>query len=208
MSEQTLVMEPVVIPPKFRRLYQQKYGHFTLDQFDFFLSQCDALDIDPRLPRFAMGKLIPSENPSTQEVVIQLGIMGYRAVAHDTGCLAGIETTEKHYDADNRLAAVTVTVYRLVQGQKCAFSFTARYEEYAPISLAQYRDTMPHHWLEKCAEAGAHRRAFPKQFANVYVQEELLKFESGSKSAERKPPADSDSQGAPADDVPEIRYDD
>jgi phage recombination protein Bet len=72
-------------------------------------------------------------------------------------------------------AAATVTVYRLVQGQRCAFSASARWPEYYPGDGApgfMWRK-MPYLMLGKCAEALALRKGFPRQLAGVYIAEEL-----------------------------------
>jgi hypothetical protein len=65
-----------------------------------------------------------------------------------------------------------VTVYRLVQGQRGAFSATARWTEYKPDEDFMWKK-MPHVMLAKCAEALALRKAFPKQLAGLYVKEEM-----------------------------------
>jgi hypothetical protein len=63
-------------------------------------------------------------------------------------------------------------VYRFVQGQKCAFSATARYGEYRPDSDFMWR-RMPHVMLGKVVEALALRKAFPQELAGLYESTEL-----------------------------------
>jgi phage recombination protein Bet len=70
--------------------------------------------------------------------------------------------------------AATVTVYRLVQGQRCAFTATARWPEYKPTDDFMWRK-MPHTMLSKCAEALALRKAFPQELAGLYTAEELAR---------------------------------
>jgi len=68
-----------------------------------------------------------------------------------------------------------VTVYRLVQGQRCAFTATARWFEYYPGKGQGFLwDKMPRLMLGKCAEALALRKAFPKQLHGIYEQAELM----------------------------------
>jgi len=67
----------------------------------------------------------------------------------------------------------TVTVYRLVQGQRAPFSATARWSEYKPADQDFMWKKMPHVMLGKCAEALALRKAFPKQLHGLYVKEEM-----------------------------------
>jgi len=65
-----------------------------------------------------------------------------------------------------------VTVYRLVQGQRAAFTATARWTEYKPDQDFVWKK-MPHVMLGKCAEALALRKGFPKSLHGLYVSEEL-----------------------------------
>ncbi len=67
-----------------------------------------------------------------------------------------------------------VTVYRLVQGQKCSFTATARWAEYCPAPGQDHMwRRMPHTMLGKCAEALALRKGFPRQLAGLYAREEM-----------------------------------
>lgn len=82
--------------------------------------------------------------------------------------LAGIsEDTHDNFTA-------TVTVYRIVQGQRCPFTATARWPEYCPPKGQDHMwRKMPHTMLSKCAEALALRKGFPRQLAGLYAKEEL-----------------------------------
>lgn len=69
-----------------------------------------------------------------------------------------------------------VTVYRMVDGQRCSWTGTARWTEYYPGDVKQgfmWRK-MPHGQLEKCAEAIALRRAFPHiGIDQLYTRDEM-----------------------------------
>lgn len=69
--------------------------------------------------------------------------------------------------------SATVTVYRFVEGERCAFTATARWKEYCPKGQWSKWTDMPHTMLGKCAEALALRKAFPMQLAKLYTVEEL-----------------------------------
>lgn len=69
--------------------------------------------------------------------------------------------------------AATVTAYRMVQGQRCAFTATARWSEYKPTENDWMWLKMPNGQLAKCAEALALRKAFPAETAKLYTWEEM-----------------------------------
>ena len=71
----------------------------------------------------------------------------------------------------------TVTVYRVIHGQKVAFSHTEYFEEICSTTKDGDLNSM---WtkrkrgqLAKCAEAGALRKAFPEEIGNEYTAEEM-----------------------------------
>jgi len=66
----------------------------------------------------------------------------------------------------------TVTVFRLVHEQRCAFTATARWSEYKPDQDFMWRK-MPHTMLGKCAEALALRKGFPQELSGLYEAAEM-----------------------------------
>lgn len=73
-----------------------------------------------------------------------------------------------------------VTVYRMVQGQRCAFVGPKVYWLEAYASKSNFSEVPNSMWadrksgqLEKCAEAGALRAAFPEELGNEYAAEEM-----------------------------------
>jgi phage recombination protein Bet len=126
-----------------------------------------------------------------KKMVIQTGIDGYRAMAARTGELGGIDdATYDNDDADEPKRA-TVTVYRIVQGQRVPFTATARWKEYAVYKDEYVNDKktgnkilgdmwakMPFLMLGKCAEALALRKAFPNEIHGVYTAEEMSQADS------------------------------
>jgi phage recombination protein Bet len=80
----------------------------------------------------------------------------------------------------------TVTVYRLVQGEKCPFTATARWTEYLPEPPNDFMwKKMPHGQLAKCAEALALRKGFPQELADLHTFEEMAQADNAT------PPADA-----------------
>ena len=74
-----------------------------------------------------------------------------------------------------------MTVWRFVQGQRCAFAATARWAEYKPDANDFMWKKMPHTMLAKCAEALALRKGFPKQLAGLYAKEEMEQAGGGER---------------------------
>jgi phage recombination protein Bet len=79
-----------------------------------------------------------------------------------------------------------VTVYRIVQGQRCAFPGPkVRWmETYATMGASDVPNEMwatrPYGQLEKCAEAAALRRAFPEEIGSDYIPEEVGRIRAGA----------------------------
>jgi phage recombination protein Bet len=96
-----------------------------------------------------------------------------RSRAAETGEYAGNSDAAITYaSGDTQVSAATVTVTRLVHGERCDFTATARMSEYRP-DRSQMWDKMPHTMLAKCAEACALRKGFPQQLAGLYGKEEM-----------------------------------
>ena len=128
---------------------------------------------------------------TVKRMTIQTGIDGYRAIAARTGYLAGIDDAQYDTDEGDYPRRATVTVWRLVSGQRCAFTATARWREYA-VYQDEYKDgkktgkktlsdmweRMPYLMLGKCAEALALRKAFPNEISGVYTAEEMAQADT------------------------------
>ncbi len=101
-----------------------------------------------------------------------------RQRAAQTGECGGIDDAVFVGEPKTPAFAATVTVYRLVQGQRCAFTATARWSEYKPETNDFMWQKMPFVMLGKCAEALALRKGFPQQLAGLYAKEELDQAET------------------------------
>lgn len=95
-----------------------------------------------------------------------------RARAGATGEHAGTDDAVISGVVGSRDYKASVTVWRLVNGQRCAFTHTARFGEYKPQSNPMW-DKMPAQMLAKTAEAGALRKGFPVQLDKLYIPEEM-----------------------------------
>jgi phage recombination protein Bet len=123
---------------------------------------------------------------------IQTGIDGYRAKADRTGRYAGNDDylfnqgmTEFQCIESKAIPPKTATavVYKLIGGTRCAFSATARWEEYCPSAdkTKFMWNKMPFLMLGKCAEALALRKAFPDELGGIYTDEEMQQAERSGK---------------------------
>jgi len=130
-----------------------------------------------------------------------VGIDGLRAKAARTGQFAGRDDAQYNRTADGQyltaydvrakgetLTTCTVTVYRVIAGQKHAFTKTVLWAEYAPANLSGKWKTMGFNMIEKCAEAAALRMAFADETAGLHVEEERAAFEDTTvQAAEHRP---------------------
>lgn len=142
-------------------------------ELKLFLYQCQRTGLDPLSKQIHFIKRW-NEKLNREEGTIQTGIDGYRSIADRTGQYAGSDDAVFRGPEDEPVAA-TVTVWRIVQGQRVSFTATAWWKEYFPTKEKQqfFWKKMPHGQLAKCAEALALRKAFPQQLSGVYTHEEM-----------------------------------
>lgn len=120
-----------------------------------------------------------------------VGINGLRKVAAQTGEYAGCDdvkynvqpngdylTAAQILKANNtgRPTTATVTAYRMIQGQRCPFTHTAVFSEFAGSGKWQ---TMPFQMIGKVAEAFAIRKAFSERVSGLDIEEERTAYEHG-----------------------------
>lgn len=137
-----------------------------------------------------------------------VGIDGLRAKAARTGQFAGRDDAQFNRKADGSYLTAydvrskgempitcTVTVYRVIGGQKHAFTKTVLWAEYAPANISGKWKTMGFNMLEKCAEAAALRMAFADETAGLHVEEEREAFQDTTvQAAEHRPALTIDRQ--------------
>jgi phage recombination protein Bet len=140
----------------------------TNDELELFLYHAKRSGLDPLARQIYFVK-------RKGRGTIQVGIDGLRLVADRTGQYAGNDDAEFTGETDRGYPAkAKVTVYKMIQGQRCAFSATARWDEYYPGDEQGFQwRKMPHVMLAKCAEALALRKAFPADLSGLYVHEEM-----------------------------------
>ena len=158
----------------------------TNDELKLFLYTAKRTGLDPLTKQIHFVKRrVWNRNKNAYDDVgtIQTGIDGYRAIAERTKTLAGISDPiyQEELGKSHPLKA-SVTIYRLVDGQKVTFEASARWNEYAPVNdkgeiTSPMWRKMPYLMLGKCAEALALRKAFPNDLSGVYTVEEMAQAE-------------------------------
>lgn len=125
-------------------------------------------------------QIVPIWDKSARKNVdtIWPSIAELRVTAHRTGEYAGHDRPEIIFDNDGLPIECTFTVYRMVKGEKCAFSSTIWYSEVVNKTSKDEINPMwtkrPIGQLTKCAEAAALRAAFPEEIGNDYIGEEAF----------------------------------
>lgn len=140
----------------------------SADELELFFHQARRSGLDPLAKQIYFVK-------RQGKGVIQVGIDGLRLIADRTLSYAGSDDAEFSGNTPNGYpAAAKVTVYKMVAGQRCPFSATARWDEYYPGDSQGFQwKRMPYAMLGKCAEALALRKAFPADMSGLYVHEEM-----------------------------------
>lgn len=167
----------------------------TDDELRLFIQVCKGAQLNPFLRQVHLVKRWDSKE-GREVGAIQVGIDGFRAVAESSGQYAGnddpiySEEKEVEYTRDKVIKKMTaptkatVTVYKLMEGQRMAFTATARWDEYYPGPKIGFQwHIRPYMMLGKCAEALALRKAFPKLLSGMYAAEEMDK---GAVSEDKK----------------------
>lgn len=149
-----------------------------------FLQICKRAGLDPftKQIHFIKRRTWNKDTQAFEEVgSIQTGIDGYRAIAARTGAYAGEDDAIFDSETEEHPIKATVTVYRLINGERVAFTATARWKEYAPLyidkngseKLSGVWNKMPYAQLAKCAASLALRKGFPNDLSGIYTTEEM-----------------------------------
>lgn len=161
----------------------------TNDELSLFLYRAKSSGLDPlaRQIYFVKRNQRQKDGSYSSNMTIQTSIDGYRAIASRTGELAGMSDVIYDSEDEEHPKKASITVYRLVNGEKVAFPATARwnefaqqYEKYGKKVLGSMWAKMPYLMLGKCAEALALRKAFPEQLSGIYTTEEMQQAENNS----------------------------
>lgn len=147
------------------------FKNFSDDEIKFSLAVCNRTGLDPFVRQIYFQKRKSAKGEET--IVITTGIDGFRLTANRSNAYAGSDEPVFE-EKDGKPIKATVTVYKIVQGQRVGFTAAARWSEFYPGDPqgAMWRK-MPFGQLGKCAEAQALRKAFPAELSNIYSHEEM-----------------------------------
>lgn len=179
----------------------------TDDELRLFFYDCQRNGVHP------LDKLIHfTKRGGRYTPITSIDLMRIRA--HDTGECAGID--DAAYDPAEETSAppqvARVTVYRMIGGQRCPFTATARWAEYYPGDQQGHMwRKMPRVMLGKCAEALALRKAFPKQLHGLYAREEMAQAEADEPTtrkttAKRAPDAEIVETSPPSEEAQTVTH--
>lgn len=125
------------------------------------------------------------------KMTIQVGIDGLRVIAERTGNYAGNDDYEYNQafieGKTNVPLWAKATVHKMVNGEKCSYSATARWKEYSVSyngKLGNMWQKMPALMLGKCAEALALRKAFPQDLSGLYTTDEMEQADGDPKTVD------------------------
>lgn len=159
-----------------------KCPKLTDSEFMAFIMVAKRRGLDPILNQIhAVPRPCKTVDPKTkretwnQVVTFQTGIDGYRLIGARTKELAGCDEPEFGEFTGKKPEWARVTVYRMIEGQRCPFTATAYWDEYYPGDgphSFMWRK-MPKGQLAKCAETLALRKAFPGDFSGLYTDDEM-----------------------------------
>ncbi len=165
LSQQTSIWTP----EELQTLKDTVCKGLTDPEFKVFLYAVKRTGLDPFMRQIYAVKR--RNKNGSWSMTIQTGIDGYRLTADRTGLYAGSD--DPILDDDDHPSKAIVTVYKMVQGVRCAFTASARWNEYYPSQNAFMWDKMPCLMIGKVAEALALRKAFPAELSGIYTAEEM-----------------------------------
>lgn len=164
-------------------LKKSKFKNFTDEEIAFCAKVSSQLQLSPFLNQIHFVKRKNKDGSAT--IATQVGIDGFRLAAMRAGGYAGSDEPIFEYAPNDQVKKrpikATVSVYRIVEGMRCPFTASARWDEYY-ASVGGMWEKMPHQMLSKCAEALALRKAFPAELAGVKTDEEMQQADGPSKA--------------------------
>lgn len=154
-------------------------------------------------------------NPFTKEIYLVgykgkysviTSINGFRKIASRTGQYAGSD--DPKYDLQSngsyktamdlqkegkKPTTCTVTVYRIIGGQRCPFTHTVVFKEFEGAQYSMW-PKMPFQMIAKVAESFSLRKAFGGEFQGIFSEEEIPAITNETTSSKEVKPSPTESQ--------------
>lgn len=155
------------------------------DEFALFLWVCKKHKLDPMARQVhAVRRFVTRHHQDEKgvwvaghQMVIQIGIDGYRALAgRDHPDFGGCDEPEFEFGETSKRIPALARIRLWKKGLEHPIVGVAYWDEYAPKDLTKPEafmwNKMPKHMLAKCAEALALRKGYP-ELADIYTNEEM-----------------------------------
>lgn len=160
----------------------------TDTDLNLFLYVCARTGLDPFMKQiYAICRKNKQRDGSYKYVMtIQTSIDGFRLISERTGKYSPGREPSYTYDAQGKLTYATAYIKKqTADGSWHEVAATAFWAEYVQLDYNKnptpFWQKMPHGQLAKCAEALAHRKAFPGDFNQVYSHEEMEQAKNDNK---------------------------
>jgi phage recombination protein Bet len=171
---------------------------------EVFAHACKQHNLSPFKKEIYLVKYNSNQGAQYHTIV---GIDGFRVKAARTGQNAGVDDPRYNVQSNGQFdtaatvkasgklpISCTMTVYRLIGGQRCPFTATVIFDEYYPAVASgkgafSKAAVMPFNMIAKCAEAKALKMAFSDELAGLHIEEEAAAFEETTIAAAEIKPA-------------------
>lgn len=174
-----IVNDQIIFTQKHLDLIKNKIAKdATQEEYDLFIMMARRTRLDPLLNQLYFVKYGGKPQYITS-------IDSYRIIAHRTLAFAGVDLPIFEYGKDGKVTHASITVYKLVQGQRFGFSAKVSFSEYT--TRQNQWVSKPETMLAKVAEAHALRKAFPNDLSGIYTQEEMEQAQVVNKQMAPKP---------------------
>ena len=164
----------VVLPTQLALIKKTVAAGATADELELYLYDCQRQGVHP------LDKLIHFTKRGGKYVPIT-SIDFLRMQAAKTCEYAGADDAVYTGEPGKPGFAASMTVYRMVAAFRCAWTATARWEEYFPGETQGHMwRKMPHVMLAKVAESLVLRKAFADRLHGLYTHEEMAQAQKAA----------------------------
>lgn len=164
----------VVLPTQLALIKKTVAAGATADELELYLYDCQRQGVHP------LDKLIHFTKRGGKYVPIT-SIDFLRMQAAKTCEYAGADDALFTGEPGKPGFAASMTVYRMVAAFRCAWTATARWEEYFPGETQGHMwRKMPHVMLSKVAESLVLRKAFADRLHGLYTHEEMAQAQKSA----------------------------